>query len=99
MDDPPAKDWEPSTFAYNETGEDVDNDDCVIDISDYVPFNADVQYLEVLWNERTDEDVDIDKQIALRKQELKNNADATVASDMRQSVNTRPDSVSFYPPL
>ncbi|MBN4048231.1 hypothetical protein JYU09_01480 [bacterium AH-315-O15] len=92
-------DVELHTYAYTDTGESVLDETCVIDVTEFLPAGSDLLFLEVVWEDRTDENVDIEHQIELRKQELRNDADATVASDMKQSVNTRPDSVSFYPPL
>jgi len=82
------------TYAYSDTGESVLDETCVIDVTEFLPAGSDLLFLEVVWEEQTDESVDTEKQIALRRK-----ADAEVDADMRTTLNKKPDQVSFYPPL
>jgi len=82
-----------ATYIYTDTQEDAEYPECVIDVSEWFP-GSDLLFLEVVWEERTDESVDAEHQIELRK-----NADAEVDADMRRTLNQKPDQVSFYPPL
>ena len=82
------------TYAYSDTGESVLDETCVIDVTEFLPAGSDLLFLEVVWEEQTDESVDTEQQIELRKK-----ADAEVDADMRRTLNQKPDQVSFYPPL
>ena len=89
-----GEDFDLSTFVYIDTGHDAEHPECVIDFSEWFPAGSDLLFLEVVWEDRTDENVDIEHQIELRK-----NTDAEVDADMRRTLNTKRDSVSFYPTL
>jgi len=89
-----GEDFDLSTYVYIDTQEDAEYPECVIDVSEWFPSGSDLLFLEVVWEERTDESVDTEHQIELRK-----NADAEVDADMRKNLNQKPDQVSFYPPL
>jgi hypothetical protein len=82
-----------ATYIYTDTQEDAEYPECVIDVSEWFP-GSDLLFLEVVWEDRTDESVDTEHQIELRKK-----ADEKVDADMRRSLNHKPDQVSFYPPL
>ena len=88
------EDFDLFTYIYTDTGQDAEHPECVIDVSEWFPKGSDLLFLEVVWEERTDESVDTEYQIALRKK-----ADAEVDADMRRTLNQKPDQVSFYPPL
>ena len=88
-----GEDFDLSTYVYIDTQEDAEYPECVIDVSEWFP-GSDLLFLEVVWEEQTDESVDTEKQIALRRK-----ADAEVDADMRTTLNKKPDQVSFYPPL